>query len=328
MRLIYTLLLSLALFPAFSQVRQNVYFFKENGQKVSAKDSADFTRIVREPEPGSKYYPVSDYYYMNGKVKLLSYSSAIDPVKFEGQCLTFYLNGKKKEVLNYVKGGLLGQQFYYYDNGKFKEERDYAQNTKDHELLFDYLYSISNYADSTGNFSVKDGNGIYKIFKDHKYSKTTISSISEGGVKNGLKHGLWQTSVNLDSIRLEETYDNGKFISGKAIYEDGAILTYDEPDRLPQFKGGMNGFSAYLGSVLRYPANAQSRGIQGQVNVVFNVDVDGTLVSIRTEGAVPSDDLGKEALRVISKSPKWIPGRIFGRITKVSYTVPIVFSLR
>lgn len=327
MRFIYTLLLSFVLLPAFSQIRQNVYFYRNDGKRVSVKDSADFTRIIREPEPGSKYYPVSDY-YMNGKVKLLGYSSTIDPVKFEGQCLTFYQNGKKNEVLHYAKGYLANQQFYYHNNGAFKEERNYVEDPKDRELIFDRLYLINNYADSSGNFMVKDGNGRYKIFKDHKYSKAIISSISEGEVKNGLKHGLWQVSVNLDSIRLEETYDNGKFISGKATHEDGAMFTYDEPDRLPDFKGGMKGFGAYLSSMLRYPAGAQSRGIQGRVNVTFNVETDGSLANVRTEGAVPSDDLGKEALRVISKSPKWIPGRVFGRIAKVSYTVPIVFSLR
>lgn len=42
--------------------RQNQYFFKNNGVRVAVRDSADYLRIVQEPEPGSKLYKVNEYY--------------------------------------------------------------------------------------------------------------------------------------------------------------------------------------------------------------------------------------------------------------------------
>jgi protein TonB len=38
--------------------------------------------------------------------------------------------------------------------------------------------------------------------------------------------------------------------------------------------------------------------------------------------------LDKEAMRVVSASPKWEPGRQRDRAVNVTYTFPVVFTLR
>jgi len=58
----------------------------------------------------------------------------------------------------------------------------------------------------------------------------------------------------------------------------------------------------------RYPKEAISQGIKGRVMVSFIIEKDGTVAQVEVErSAHPL--LDKEALRVISASPKWKAGR-------------------
>lgn len=79
---------------SFAQKKQNVYFLKDNGKYVTERDSADYTRIVQEPDSGSKLYNVVEY-YPNGNPKMIAKSSAVDLIKLEGQTISFYQNKNK-----------------------------------------------------------------------------------------------------------------------------------------------------------------------------------------------------------------------------------------
>jgi len=58
--------------------KRNVYFLKNDGRYVVTRDSADYIRIVSEPDSGSALYNVAEG-YLSGKRKLTGKSSAIDP---------------------------------------------------------------------------------------------------------------------------------------------------------------------------------------------------------------------------------------------------------
>ena len=73
----------------------------------------------------------------------------------------------------------------------------------------------------------------------------------------------------------------------------------------------------------RYPEAALDLGIQGKVFVLFVIDKDGYVSSIRSRG--PDKILEKEAERIIKLLPKMIPGKQRGVPVKVPYSVPIVF---
>jgi len=74
----------------------------------------------------------------------------------------------------------------------------------------------------------------------------------------------------------------------------------------------------------RYPEQALDLGIQGKVFVIFIIDKDGFVSSIRSRG--PDKILEKEAERIIGLLPKMIPGKQRGKPVKVPYSVPIVFK--
>lgn len=94
----------------------------------------------------------------------------------------------------------------------------------------------------------------------------------------------------------------------------------------PVFPGGMGAFTRFLSKNLHYPNEMRTRGLQGKVFVTFVVGTDGQLSDIRAVRG-PSEEFKEEAVKVLSNSPKWIPGFQNGRKVKVQYTVPINFTL-
>ena len=96
----------------------------------------------------------------------------------------------------------------------------------------------------------------------------------------------------------------------------------------PSFNGGdANQFSTWVNKRLVYPEIAKENGVQGRVTLQFTIEKDGSLTKIKVlRGVDPS--LDKEAVRVVSSSPKWKPGKQRGKPVRVSYTVPINFQLQ
>lgn len=96
----------------------------------------------------------------------------------------------------------------------------------------------------------------------------------------------------------------------------------------PKFQGGdENAFSKWVGERLVYPEIAKENGVQGRVTLSFRVNTDGSVSDVKViRGVDPS--LDKEAVRVVSMSPKWTPGRQRSKAVRVIYTFPVIFQLR
>lgn len=306
--------------------RQNVYFLKEDNSLVDNKDSADFIRVVSEPDSGSVLFNVMEY-YPNGKKKLSGRSKTIDPTQLEGVCLTFYKNGRRKTTENYEDGVLAGSVDEYYPNGQLSTRKEYI--LKDNvEPKLHYKYKTSSFIvqqafDSLGTVTVKDGNGIYSGYNEDPVNNLKVFT-EEGPIKNGLRSGIWK-GVDKGSS-FEEVYENGELISGKAI-RNGVSTTYTK-SRIenPKFPGGEFDFNRYLARNIRYPAKDRENNIQGKVTLSFVIDKDGTVTDVKILRSV-SDGIDNEALRVLKNSPKWIPGTAYGSPAKIKYSVPISFAL-
>lgn len=95
----------------------------------------------------------------------------------------------------------------------------------------------------------------------------------------------------------------------------------------PLFDGGdISKFTQWVQGHLIYPALAKKDGIQGRVTLQFNVNADGSVSRVKVlRGVDPT--LDEEAVRIVSMSPKWEPGKQRGRAVTVSYTFPVIFQL-
>ena len=77
---------------------------------------------------------------------------------------------------------------------------------------------------------------------------------------------------------------------------------------------------------LRYPKYAADNGIQGRVLVSFVIDEKGNVRDVKVIRGIHTS-LDDEAVRVISASPKWRPGRMAGKKVKVLMTAAVDFRL-
>jgi TonB family protein len=142
-------------------------------------------------------------------------------------------------------------------------------------------------------------------------NSATQTTSHVGKVNNALAVLPPKTSKRIALVDAAETNVNPIFTSVEVV---------------PQFPGGIDAFSSYLSKNIRYPANMREKGIQGRVIISFVVETDGALSAIHVTRGV-ADEIDKEALRVISSSPRWKPGIQNGRSVRVVYSVPISFAL-
>ena len=77
---------------------------------------------------------------------------------------------------------------------------------------------------------------------------------------------------------------------------------------------------------LKYPQKAVEEGIQGRVMVDFIIDKEGNVTDVKVVRSV-DPLLDDEAVRVVSASPKWRPGRVNGAKVRTSMTIPVEFIL-
>lgn len=143
-----------------------------------------------------------------------------------------------------------------------------------------------------------------------------------------------QIEINDDYIDLTE--ENGQEIT-LLPYINKEVIEEEEEDEVipmisvetkPTFNGkDANEFSKWINSHVVYPEYAREMGIQGRVTLQFTIGTDGRVGDVKVlKGADPI--LDQEALRAVSSSPRWSPGKQRDRAVKVSYVFPVIFSLR
>lgn len=129
-----------------------------------------------------------------------------------------------------------------------------------------------------------------------------------------------------DSNLGVEIMDYVEEVKEETIEEEA--IPFQLVEEKPSFMGGdANAFSKWVNERLVYPEIAKENGVQGKVMLQFTVNADGTVSNVVVvRGVDPSID--KEAVRVVSSSPKWKPGKQRDRAVKVTYTFPVIFQLR
>lgn len=141
--------------------------------------------------------------------------------------------------------------------------------------------------------------------------------------------------VDDNILNLEDDANLGVEVKDyvESVVEEEEVA--DEPvpfaivESKPLFNGQEPGtaFSKWVGENLIYPDAAKENGIQGRVTLQFQVGKDGKIGKIQVlRGVDPL--LDKEAVRVVSSSPKWTPGKQRDRAVPVTYVFPVIFQLR
>lgn len=139
------------------------------------------------------------------------------------------------------------------------------------------------------------------------------SAVTEGEMVMGQTGG-----VDIDPVPMPNPYINPK--SSEEVFGDVA-------EQMPSFPGGDRKLMEYLSENIRYPEECEEICIQGRVIVSFIVEKDGSISNVKVAKSL-DPLLDKEAVRVVSGMPKWIPGRQNGVAVRVRYIIPVTFRLQ
>jgi protein TonB len=150
------------------------------------------------------------------------------------------------------------------------------------------------------------------------------------------------TDVLPTQAELEETRAGDQNVEGG---DEGWGLPTDEPTGGPaltqtvvepietwveveaEFNGGYEKLNEFINDNIRPPAEAADLGVNGRVIVRFVVEKDGTVSNAVVETKLdecPACD--KEALRVVSRMPKWKAASNAGREVRTYVRLPIKFE--
>jgi periplasmic protein TonB len=106
------------------------------------------------------------------------------------------------------------------------------------------------------------------------------------------------------------------------VEEDNTVYNTAGIEQKPEFPGGMDKFYKFVGNNYQTP---EEDGLKGKVYVTFVVEKDGSLTDIKVLRDI-GYGTGKEAVRVLNKCPKWIPGEQNGKKVRVLYSLPITIQ--
>ncbi|MAU26343.1 MAG: energy transducer TonB [Muricauda sp.] len=122
---------------------------------------------------------------------------------------------------------------------------------------------------------------------------------------------------------------------GNALMYEGKDIPFASIDEAPIFPGCENAadkkecfrdkIQNHIRKHFNYPQEAQAKGIEGRVNIIFTIAKDGQITNIRKRGPHPL--LENEAVRILERLPKMQPGKHKGETVKVPFSIPITFKL-
>ena len=179
---------------------------------------------------------------------------------------------------------------------------------------------------------------IMKSAADHGY--TLANSLRSGTIKNRIKMMIKKKTKAASSLKaLLLTPIIGLSLAATAR----TVTDYQTPqnpekkapepfqlvEEKPSFNGGNAAdFSKWVNERLVYPKEAKDKKIEGRLVLSFVITEKGKMTDVRVlRGADPL--LDAEAVRVVSSSPAWVPGKNKdGEYVPVTYTFPVLFKLR
>lgn len=153
--------------------------------------------------------------------------------------------------------------------------------------------------------------------------KVVEDTVEETGmmVQDELSQTVTNVAPSDEEIVVE---DNSK---NQVIEEAPPQEIFTVVEEQPGFPGGDEARIQFLHENIKYPQLAKESGIQGTVYVNFVVEPDGSVSNVTVLRGI-GGGCDEEAVRVVKAMPKWAPGKQRGRPVRVSFNMPIKFTLQ
>jgi TonB family protein len=163
-------------------------------------------------------------------------------------------------------------------------------------------------------------------YPEHNTDRDTQSIIDFENMERELEY-IYNFTEALANANEKMLFRASDLPLSKRSGED--VVSYYECDQRPTFLGTSEPsqfLEKWVYQYLRYPEKAVRDGVQGRVVVEFVIEKDGKVSDVRVIKGV-SEELDAEAVKVISASPKWKPGRVRGEKVRTTLSLPVEFRL-
>ena len=162
-------------------------------------------------------------------------------------------------------------------------------------------------------------------YSQHNTDKDTQGIIDYENMERELEY-IYNFTVALANTGMTLTFRPDD-INKKTEVE--GVVPYFDCDQRPQFFGSSDPrhfLREWVYQYLKYPGSALQNGVQGTVMVEFIIEKDGKVTGVKVLKGV-SEELDAEAVKVVSASPKWKPGKVSGNKVRASISLPVEFRL-
>jgi len=346
-------LLSIYLVSGFSQDTIRIYM--DDNFKVVKRDSCSIIRKVVIDD--NKIYHIWDS-FVHGKKIFDGVYNSINPWIEHG--LFHYYNdlGTLYATGNYEQGYLTGK-WIYFDKNK-SDTVDYTpvrKLLKDISVLEDLPVPSHNapnpvqlsYIESNIHFppraleefgysrvsanlnTKKNGKVPPEILRsEHKDFSYEVLRLLLEAPESFFANTSKSKNGDLIDIIFNKYYNevfegNDSIISGS----DSVLSAFVFVDQQAEFHGGtINEFRDWVQRNLVYPPNAVENGEFGRVTLQFIVGIQGQVEQVKLLRTCGSKALDDEALRIVNKSPLWVPARQQGKVVRQQFVIPVIFMLQ
>ena len=162
-------------------------------------------------------------------------------------------------------------------------------------------------------------------YPEYDTERDTQSIIDFDAMENELEYVYNYSVALVNGVKpLFNPSDMTGLTSGTA-----GVVPYYDCDFKPTFLGNPDPkvfLQKWVYAYMKYPKEAVKNGVQGRVLVDFIIDERGKVQDVKVLKGV-DDLLDNEAVRVVSASPDWKPGRVRGKVVKSEMSLYIEFKL-
>lgn len=308
------------LFTAFLLLLPTLFFSQNSNDKTVYLDSLGketiegnhfFYKIIKDYSVEKTEYQAFRYSKSGKIINEGIYKDKEAKIK-NGEFIEYYPNGNKGTSTLYKESRPVGNKTEWYENGNKKLEAEYIK-TEDGSSK----YKINQFWDVKNKQTVIDGNGFYE--------SDNGSYLEKGEIKNGFRNSTWTGTSHKNNYTYSDKYQDGKFISGFNIDNDGTRHDYFEIESKPMPKKGVEHFYKYVSKNFRYTRESINNKVKGKIIVQFVVDKNGEIADPKIKKSL-GYGLDEEAIRVILSYGNWIPGEQRGQKVRVMYSIPITLQ--
>jgi TonB family protein len=231
---------------------------------------------------------------------------------------TNYENASYYRVLHKDPDGLYKVTDHYMSN-RLQMEGHFSNIADETREGFFVFYTRRGFKEQQGYYSNGKPIGKWEHFYDSSDQVWYTENFS-----NGKPDGELVSYYKSGKIKRREHHNSGdNKITGVCYDENGSEIPFTQFLTMPTPLFDLNRF---LKDNLIFPDLARNIDVEGRVLVNFIVSTDGSVTNVKVlKGVGRACD--EEAMRVVSKFPKFAPAVIDDKSVKMPFTLPIRFAL-